>query len=159
MEFIGGIRLDIKEYYKLIRNSVQLIDVNLVKMTCINNTRVYQDESEEEKSHHVHLAFKRSVTILSENTAEISLFSKIGVEDGPFDFEIEYRGICITTIEIDKDSFEQYSYNQVVPLLIPYVRECVASTMAKMGLPIFTIPTMDVLDSIEENLDFEQLEE
>lgn len=45
-----------------------------------------------------------------------------------------------------------YMIDQVVPLLLPYVREIVSSTMARMNLPIFTIPTMDVLDSIEANL-------
>lgn len=154
--------MDTTEYYKLIRNSVQLIDVKLVSMNCINRIEKLEVDEEDEDdviNHHVQLSFRRKVKVISENSAEIHLLSKIGVENGPFDFEIEYQGLCVATVNLSSASFEQYAYNQVVPLLIPYVRECVASTMARMGLPVFTIPTIDVLDSIEENLKLENPEE
>ncbi|MGB2993566.1 MAG: protein-export chaperone SecB [Paenisporosarcina sp.] len=152
--------METSEYYKIIRNSVQLAEVTLVSMNCFRNFKDSEEvEGDEPKSHHVQLAFKRKVNLLSTKHAEIFLLTKVGVDEGPFEFEIEYRGICFLTNEISETAFEQYVYDQVVPLLMPYVRECIASTMARMDLPIFTIPTIDILDTLEVNLNPEDIQE
>lgn len=135
------------EYYKLIRNKVQLHKVELLSMNCFKQDQVKKDKQE------VQIAFHRNINALSDDKIEIILKSRIGIEEGLFQFDITYKGICFSTDKsISRVQLEQYAYDQVVPLLLPYVRECVASTMARMGLPIFTLPTMDILDAIEANL-------
>jgi preprotein translocase subunit SecB len=143
------------EYYKFIRNSIQFHNVELVSMNCMKRDLNLVKESGNE----VYISLHREVKLLSENQAEITLHSKIGIEDGPFEFDIVYKGHCNAMIELSNLQFEQYAYDQVVPLILPYVRECVASTMARMGLPIFTLPTMDVLDAIEANSQLEEDQE
>lgn len=147
------------EYYKIIKNKVQFVHAELVSMNCVKNEVTPEHEGEEEKSYEVKISMSREVGTVLENKADFFLHSKVGIPEGPFDFEITYKGVCIATDELDKVSFEQYVYNQIVPLLLPYVRECVSSTMARMSLPIFTLPTMDILDSLEANMDIETLED
>ncbi|ATX83771.1 hypothetical protein CU084_06575 [Bacillus velezensis] len=70
-----------------------------------------------------------------------------------------YSAVCNLSDPSKEDEFEKYTYDQVVPLLLPYVRECVASMLSRMGLPIFTIPTIDVLKTLEVNKSNEELVE
>lgn len=138
------------EYYKFIANSVQFKKAELVSMNCEKN-----DISEDSKGKElgVNLAFQRETRLIKDATVEVILHTYLSVPNDLFKFEIIYKGICIKLDpKISETAFEQYAYDQVVPLLLPYVREIVSSTMARMNLPIFTIPTMDVLDSIEANL-------
>ncbi|MFJ7995460.1 protein-export chaperone SecB [Peribacillus frigoritolerans] len=135
------------EYYKLIRNSIQFRNVELVSLNCIKRKK----ESISNQGNEVQIMLKREVNVLSEDEAEILLHSIVGIPDGLFEFEVEYKGICFKTEALSKPQFEQYAYDQIVPLLLPYARECIASTMARMGLPAFNIPTMDVLDSLDAN--------
>ncbi|MGF2617716.1 hypothetical protein FZC84_11825 [Rossellomorea vietnamensis] len=146
--------MDAIKYYKMIRNSVQLYDAELVSMNCIN-----QSGKKTGGDVNVPIILQREVKVVSDEKAEIFLRSQIGGEECPFLFDVVYRGSCISFIDLDKNALEQYAYDQVVPLLLPYVRECVASTMARMGLPIFTIPTMDILDSMEANSSAEDTQE
>lgn len=136
------------EYYKFIRNSVQLVDAELVSFNCLKR---FPNEINNE-SKEVQILLQREVNLISEKKAELFLRSKVGIDEGIFEFDILFKGVCVATDELNKVSFEQYVYNQVVPLLLPYVRECIASTMARMKLPIFTLPTMDILDSLEANM-------
>lgn len=147
------------EYYKMINNSIQFLNAELVSLNCIKHDFDSKEESEKDIDFEVKILLRREVNIVSENKADIFLHSKVGIPDGPFDFDVTYKGLCVTNQELNKNSFEQYAYNQVVPLLLPYVRECISSTMARMGLPIFTLPTIDVLDSIEANMGSEFFEE
>ncbi|WP_371018942.1 hypothetical protein [Pseudalkalibacillus sp. JSM 102089] len=134
------------DYYKLIRNHVQIYKAELVSMNCLK--RYVEKKSEKSE---VQILLSREVNLVTEKRVEIILHSIVSIPDGPFEFDIVYKGFCGTNAELDSAQLEQYAYDQVVPLLLPYVRECVASTMARMGLPIFTLPTMDVLDAIEAN--------
>lgn len=145
------------DYYKLMNNSIQFLDVELVSMNCIK--REIDPTEAQDMDYEVKISMTREVQLISEDKAHIFLHSKVGIENGPFDFDITYKGLCVTTKELDAPSFEQYAYNYVVPLLLPYVRECIGSTMARMGLPIFTLPTIDVLDTIEENMSDENFKE
>lgn len=144
--------MDTLEYYKLINNSVQFLDVELVSLNCIRREIEIDPEQAKDADFEVKILMKREVKLISEDKANIFLHSQVGIPGGLFDFDITYKGLCITTKELDATTFEQYAYNQVVPLILPYVRECISSTMARMGLPVFTLPTIDVLDSIEENM-------
>lgn len=151
--------MEMIEYYKLINNSIQFLDVELVSLNCVKREIEIVPEEAKDSDFEVKILMRREVQLISENEANIFLHSKVGIPDGLFDFEITYKGLCITTRELDAPSFEQYAYNQVVPLLLPYVRECISSTMARMGIPVFTLPTIDVLDSIGENMNDENSEE
>ncbi len=134
------------EYYKVIRNSVQLVDVELVALECIKNEVTKQKVE-------VELKFSRAVTLRDSKNAEILLKTTVATkEEKPlFSFNLVYKGICISTSEISEQEFQNYLNDQVVPLLMPYARECVASTMARMKLTPYTIPTMDVLQSLIAN--------
>ncbi|EJQ61748.1 protein-export chaperone SecB [Bacillus mycoides] len=136
------------EYYKLIRNSVQLQDVRLISMECRN---LISDSNEGERE--VTVRVKRSVELLDEQCAEIMMQAWVGFEnqDGPFEFQITYGGLCVSDEGLPEEDFKEYAYNQVVPLLLPYVRECVSSTMARMNMPIFYLPTLDVLETLKAN--------
>ncbi|NRD78549.1 protein-export chaperone SecB [Bacillus sp. BRMEA1] len=133
------------DYYKLIRNSVQLRKVELISLNCVK--REFEGPGKQ-----VQIFLKREVNMLSEDTVEIYLHSNVGIKEGPFEFDVLYKGVCKSSIKLSKPQFEQYAYDQVVPLLLPYLRECIASTMARMALPIYTLPTLDVLDTLEANL-------
>jgi preprotein translocase subunit SecB len=124
-------------------------------MNCIK--RDIEDISEGDKG--VKILLQRDVRLISEDKVELILHSKVGIPNGLFEFDIVYKGYCEKNIEMSKPQFEQYAYDQVVPLLLPYVRECISSTMARMGIPIFTLPTIDVLDSLEANKKIEENQE
>lgn len=138
---------ELMEYYTICANSVQLAEVKLEQMNCIN--RGLKENSVEQE---IEISLQRSVELISSSKAEIALTARVGFEEeGPFFFYIVYSGICKLLDPSKEDDFEKYSYDQVVPLLLPYVRECVASTLSRMDLPIFTIPTIDVLKTLEVN--------
>jgi preprotein translocase subunit SecB len=135
------------DYYKLIRNNVQLTKVELISMECYK-----RDVKLEEKQ--ITLKLQSGVNLLDSKKAEAILRTIVGweeEEEGPFLFTIVYRGICESKGEAEGEEFEEYVSHQVVSLLLPYARECVATTLARMNLPIYTIPTMDVLGSLHAN--------
>ncbi|MED4705224.1 protein-export chaperone SecB [Bacillus velezensis] len=145
---------DLMGYYTLCANSVQLDEVKLEQMNCINRGLENRVENE------VEISLQRRVELIDSSKAEIALRARVGFEEeGPFFFDIVYSGICNLSDPSKEDEFEKYTYDQVVPLLLPYVRECVASMLSRMGLPIFTIPTIDVLKTLEVNKSNEELVE
>ena len=141
--------MDTKEYYHLIRNSVKLIHAELKSIKSIKRSNEFSNDDD------VEIRLQRRVEIIDEETAEIYLRAVVGfVKEGPFLFDVIYKGICLSVNEeMDEDIFKVYAYEQIVPLLLAYVRECIASTMARMDLPVFLIPTMDVLASVAENIE------
>ncbi|WP_305961042.1 MULTISPECIES: protein-export chaperone SecB [Terrabacteria group] len=145
---------DLMGYYTLCSNSVQLDEVKLEQMNCIN--RGLGNSAKKE----VEISLQRKVELIDSAKAEIALRARVGFEEeGPFFFDIVYSGVCILSDPSKEDEFEKYTYDQVVPLLLPYLRECVASTLSRMDLPIFTIPTIDVLKTLEVNKSNEELVE
>ncbi|ATL41681.1 protein-export chaperone SecB [Bacillus velezensis] len=141
-------------YYTLCANSVQLDEVKLEQMNCINRGLENRVENE------VEISLQRRVELIDSSKAEIALRARVGFEEeGPFFFDIVYSAVCNLSDPSKEDEFEKYTYDQVVPLLLPYVRECVASMLSRMGLPIFTIPTIDVLKTLEVNKSNEELVE
>lgn len=137
------------EYYTLIRNNVQLQDVRLISMECKN---LISDANEGE-NREVIVRIRRGVELLDKQHAEITMQAFIGFEDqnGPFEFKIIYGGLCVCQESLPEEEFHEYAYNQVVPLLLPYVRECVSNTMARMNMPIYYLPTLDVLETLKSN--------
>lgn len=134
------------EYYKFIRTSVQLENVRLISLNCSIN-----EENPDNKN--LTLDLGRAVKVVSDTEALLRLNTRVYFEGGgPFSIDVIYEGgASLTKDEIDRESFEKYSFDQVVPLLLPYARECVANVLARMGFPIYTIPTMDVLESMKQN--------
>jgi len=134
---------ELMSYYKLIRYSVHLQDVRLKSL------KVNRLDGE---SKTMNVSIQRGVSML-EAGAVIAIKVNIDFEeDGPFELELELEGLCVATNEsITEEELRQYAFDQVVPLLLPYARETVASTLARMHLPIFNIPTMDVLQSMAYN--------
>lgn len=136
-----------EEYYKLIRYSVQVLDVELVELYCKKNKRGNLGDSRE-----ISLKISREVGEVSDEILDVYLAVKLTGPDEFFDIELVYKGICRNLDKkLNEELFKEYAYNQIVPLLLPYARECISNTLARMQLPIYLIPTMDVLQTIEEN--------
>ncbi|HHB2053553.1 protein-export chaperone SecB [Bacillus paramycoides] len=134
------------DYYKIIRNSVQLLDVKLEHLEC-NNYGYKRGEKPE-----INLKIQRKTKIMNEKQVKISLQVVLDFEENaPFHFKVIYSGVCEAMKELEEEEFEQYAYEQVVPLLLPYVRECITNTLSRMKLPIFYLPTIDVLETIKVN--------
>ncbi|MCM3352579.1 MULTISPECIES: protein-export chaperone SecB [Bacillus subtilis group] len=136
------------DYYRLIRNSVQLQDVKLKSVKC-------EILDENSKRRNLSLSIERDVKLLSDTKALILMNAKVHFkEEGPFFIEITYEGKTELLDEsIDKEEFEEYNYHSVVPLLLPYARECVANLLSRMNFPIYTIPTVDVLETMKQNME------
>lgn len=141
--------METNNYYQLIRNSVKLIHAELKSLKSIKRSEDFDDEDG------VVIKLQRNVQLIDEDTAEIYLRAVVGFEEeGPFLFDVVYKGVCINVnTELSNNEFEKYAHDQIVPLLLSYVRECIASTMARMDLPVFLLPTIDVLGSMEKNKD------
>ncbi|MED1024619.1 protein-export chaperone SecB [Bacillus licheniformis] len=141
------------EYYKLIKTTVQLREVKLNSINCS-----LLDENSKNRNLSLHL--KRQVEIISDTEALIKLHANIHFkENAPFLIDVVYQGKTHLLDEtVDRDTFEKYNHDSVVPLLLPYARECVSSLLAKMSFPIYTIPTMDILESIKQNQKSEKKE-
>ncbi|MCY8103438.1 protein-export chaperone SecB [Bacillus velezensis] len=146
------------EYYNLIKNSMQLKKVYLKSLNCINNGL-----TDKNRAYKIALTVNRKVETISRNLVEIQLATEVnfGEEDEAFSFEIVYQGVCELReeVEIDETEFEEFAYDQAVPLLLPYARECLSSTLARMNLPVYNIPTIDVLETLKQNTKRELLSE
>lgn len=135
------------DHYKFIANSVQLKNIELVSLKCDKKDL----DKMKNKKPIVEMNFKRIAKLLNETEVEIKLNTILEVKD-LFTFNIIYKGICEKiNPSLTEEELEEYAYTQVVPLLLPYVRELISNTMWRMNLPVFTIPTMDILSSYEEN--------
>ncbi|MGE9751344.1 protein-export chaperone SecB [Bacillus inaquosorum] len=136
------------EYYKLIKTAVQLREVKLDSINC-----TLLDASS--KNRNLSLELNRHVEVISDREAHIKLHAKVHFkEEGPFSIDVVYFGKTELLDEnLDKRYFEEYNLNSVVPLLLPYARECVSSLISRMGFPVYTIPTMDILESLNENME------
>lgn len=132
----------LKEYYKLIRYSVDLQDIRLKSLRC---------QRLDGENRNIVLKLQRNVEIV-DGRAKIDLSAIVTFEEeGPFYIETELEGLCVPTLEISEEELKEYAYEQVTPLLLPYVREIVTNALSRMDLPIYYIPTMDVLKSLEAN--------
>lgn len=129
--------------YKLIANTVQLTEVELESLECNrlpgNGTKII-------------LQIERKVDLIDSSTARIFLRSTVKFEaNAPCFVAVVYKGICRSYGEIVDEKLREFAFYQVVPLLLPYARECIATNMTKMGLSPFILPTMDVIKSLEVN--------
>ncbi|MGE6857469.1 protein-export chaperone SecB [Bacillus pumilus] len=140
--------MEMLDYYAIVRNSVQLLDVKMTSLKC----EILDAES---KKRDLALTVERNVKLLSDTSALISMNVKVHFKDsGPFFIELTYEGKTELSDEsLDRDKFEEYNYHSVVPLLLPYARECVANLMSRMDFPIYTIPTIDVLETMKQNME------
>lgn len=134
---------EILNRYKLIRNNVELTNVELELIE--SRKGKFKDD--------LSLSIKRGVKLTSDDNAEIYLATSLedGHEEDATFINVVFKGICKSLGEIKGEEFKKYTYEQIVPLLLPYAREIISNTMVRMKLPIFVIPTMDVLESIREN--------
>lgn len=132
----------LKEYYELIRYSVDLQDIRLKSLQC---------QRLDGENRNIVLKLQRNVEVV-DGRAKIDLSAIVTFEEeGPFYIETELEGLCVPTREISEEELKEYAYEQVTPLLLPYVREIVTNALSRMDLPIYYIPTMDVLKSLEAN--------
>ncbi|NMA69840.1 MAG: hypothetical protein GX958_10540 [Desulfitobacterium sp.] len=137
------------DYYKLIRNSTQLVDAQLLSISATRKEMIEGEIS-------INLKLDRDVSIEDEIYGQIYLIAIVegiheGSKDEVFTLNIKYRGLCKKHNEVSSEKYKKYLYDQVVPLLLPYARECISESMRRMGLEPFYIPTMDVLSSVKAN--------
>lgn len=126
------------------KNNIQLLNVSLYELVCSRDT------GENTK---LNVRFEHRVgQVTDDNKLKIYLKVEVGFEEiGPFNIMCVHEGLVESLEEIDEDDFMLYVDNQIVPLLLPYARECIASTMIRMQLPPYTLPTIDVLKTIAVN--------
>lgn len=134
------------EYYKLIKYNVQLDDVDLFDIECRQNEKFHDGEVP------LRVTTGYRSKQLDQDTIEIFLRVTLDFEEkGPFYLKVTYRGVCSKRNELDEDSFKQQAESQTVPLLLPYVRECMSNTIIRMGYSPYILPTMDILNSLAVN--------
>ncbi|ATC52505.1 MULTISPECIES: protein-export chaperone SecB [Bacillus] len=145
----------IYKQYEIAYNSIQLQNVQLESLNCINRGIEEFDENSE-----LDLEFFRKVDLENETKAKISLKAIVGFkEKGPFLIEMVYSGECTLLDNDEMLNFKDYCDKQVVPLLLPYIRENVSNTLIRMSLPNFTVPTIDVVASYIKNEESTNLDE
>lgn len=134
------------EYYKIIKNSIQFIDVELVDSVCRKIDTLGNSNGQ------VNLKFSRNVKTIEEGKAIIYMTTYLTGPDELFYIEVTFKGVCKKIDKsISEEIFVKYAKEQIVPLLLPYAREYVSNTLVRMKLPIFLLPTIDILLSMEEN--------
>lgn len=131
------------EEYKLVKNNIQLIQVELDALEC---------RKLDGKSRAINLSLTRELGAYEINKQEVFLKAKVDFDDdAPFYINISYKGVCKNVGEIEEEKFKDYVYDQIVPLLLPYAREAIANILSRMDLPIFYLPTIDILNTISAN--------
>lgn len=134
------------EEYKIARNSIQLIDVELMVLNCEKNISV------DKEGKGLSLEIKREVGDIDNNKLDAFLHVDIIGPDEIFKIHLILRGICNRgNREITDNQFKEYAHSQIVPLLLPYARECISNTLIRMKLPNFHLPTIDVLETLKAN--------
>lgn len=145
------------DYYKLIRNSAQILDVELISLECSKSENISSDDMK------VNLDIQRKVGSVDKLNGEIYLKVQFEVKNEDeilISISLAYKGTCRNTSEtLGEEDFKNYLYDQIVPLLLPYARECISSVMTKMKLSPFYIPTMDVLNSLRANKEGDLVDE
>lgn len=130
------------EKYQLLANSIQLVDVEL---DTLEAKRLQGDSGK------LNIELTRRI---ESAPSGVAIFLRVILEfeeDGPFRIITIHKGICEASGDISEEEINDYAYHHVVPLLLPYARECIANTITRMGLPAFPLPTMDVLKSMAAN--------
>lgn len=138
------------KYYRLIKFNVQLEDVALVEMEC------HQNEEFFEGSPPLRVTIGHRSELIDEEVVDIYVKVTLAFEEkGPFYISTTYKGKCLKNVESDisTEVFEEQALSQAVPLLLPYIRECMSNTVTRMGYSPFYLPTLDILNSLAVNTD------
>jgi preprotein translocase subunit SecB len=132
------------ERYEFLKHHVQLKNVCLHELECRRSNG---------QDNRLNLSLERAVgEVYEENKIKIYLKATIHFDDhGPFTLTCIHEGICESDGQIGSEEFVQFSHDQIVPLLLPYARECIASTLLRMQVPPYIIPTLDTLQSMSLN--------
>lgn len=128
------------EEYELIRSQVQLTNVYLhelrVKRCNGNDNKLRLRVLYSHDNHHG-------------NSMDIYMKVEIDfMDNGPFELTCVYKGELKASDTLEDDEFVKFAEAHAVPFLLPYVRECISSTLARMQLPIYMLPTIDILESM-----------
>jgi len=130
--------------YKFAKFHIQMNDVEMVSLKCENY-------GEEQPSRSLKTIFKTKSELVDDLCC-IYLKVELSFEEkGPFSIEVEYKGTCEQSGELADKQFLELSEGQTVSLLLPYARESISSALARMKLPIYYLPTLDILESIKLN--------
>ncbi len=134
-----------EDEYKLVKYSVQLKEVELNELIC---------KKLDGDSKNLHLSVQPTTELLSDNLVNVYLKVRVGFREndsGPFEIDLTYKGVCHSHGDYTGQQLENAAYDLAPALLLPYARECVSNLMSKMNLPVFYLPTIDVLQTISEN--------
>jgi len=105
------------------------------------------------------MAIQGKTELIDSTKAVIYLKVTLGrKQDYPFYIDIVHKGLCYSNGEVKDGELEKYANDQIIPLLLPYARESVSSIMTKMNLPVYTIPTIDVLGTLKVNRQGEDIQ-
>lgn len=123
------------------RNSIQLRYVELLEVSFENvGINEYTD-----------LPFAIYRNAENENDyVNIYLTAEIGsLEVTGFKMTVKYKGQVYAVQDINKEELKNYALQNVVPMLLPYVREVSSSLISRTELPNFMLPTLDVINYLK----------
>lgn len=155
--------MDEKEY-KIIRNSVQLTEVNVSELHVTGSVydykearrngenvrqqvRFFQDQNETKAIENYFCSF-----CLCRVEARVSIKTEKKLTE-LFCVTLAVSGILRSKI-IDMNDMEKFNKTADMlcfPLLLPYIKSYLQSVSGMLAVPTFNIPTMDIIKSIEKN--------
>lgn len=125
------------------RNSIQLRRVELIEVAFKNSGDIEQNED-------LSFSLHRSAEIDKE-CVNIYLTAEIGHSNiAGFSMNIKYRGEVYSLNDISMEELENYALQNVIPMLLPYIREVSSSLIGRTELPSFMLPTLDVINYLQE---------
>lgn len=133
------------------RNAIQLIEVELWNVLFSNNREHMIEDTQLDFELHT-----RTVGVTS-SEIDIFLLAIIGDEEKTgFSMHIEYRGRVNSTKEdILNEELEEYAQQNIIPMLLPYIREISSALISRTKLPTLMLPTLDVINHIKNRKNYE----
>ena len=130
----------------IIPHPVQLREVIIEKINC-QRTGDFRPEA----TYRVDFAVQAKT--LTKNEAYAYLKVKILSDEEPklFSLEVVVRGKLVNEKATNRTILKRFAESQCLPLLLPWVREAVASLTRQMGLPPLLLPLIDVFETLRAN--------
>lgn len=146
------------EDYVLSKTMIQL------EKAALEQLKITKVEGEITTPLHSDLSFSFRMNPIKNNKVEAFLKTIVECkntwdEDNLIEIESVYRGTFVAKEEIDPDEFNHFVEVQTVPQLVPYVRALVASLSAQMNIEPIVLPTMDIIQSLIQNIKNDESEE
>lgn len=139
--------------YKMVKTNIQMVEAHLENVQLnkyINSLRGdYSNEISfgirtEKKDDNKYKGFlKTTVESRNNETEKVELY-----------LEIIYSGLFLAKDEVNSEQMQAWVEAQVVPQLLSYSRSVISHLTSLMAIPPISLPTIDVIKSLEQNDQF-----